>query len=258
MEYSDCCTFLDAQTLFAYKRDTRMADALICCNGQKLTIDTGCLRLIYLVDGQPFNADNLTICVKKGDDEVVWQPGMKNEKNLGGALSTVDNINGPVPLPDGLLACDGWSVVDDTAKPVFTDGWIAQAPLHKRPDVDWYFFGYGFDYKAALTSLAAISGAVPMPRKHVHGSWYCRWFCYTEEDFRQIVEEYRQHDFPLDIMVMDMDWHTKDGTVGFGHAGTLGWTGYTWNTDLLPHHDELLREFREDGIFVTVNDRSPW
>ena len=94
-----------------------------------------------------------------------------------------------------------------------------------------------------------------MPRRHVLGSWYCRWFRYTADDFRQIVKEFGEHDFPLDIMVMDMDWHTQQNArTGYGHASNLGWTGYTWDKTLIPEPAKLLEEFKRDGIFVTLND----
>lgn len=64
-----------------------------------------------------------------------------------------------------------------------------------------------------------------MTRKYVHGSWYCRWWPYTAGDYRELVREYHEHGFPLDIMVFDMDWHRKDAKVGLGHAFTRGWTG---------------------------------
>ena len=63
----------------------------------------------------------------------------------------------------------------------------------------------------------------------------------SSDDYRQIVTEYGQHDFPLDNMVMDMDWH-KDG-----------WTGWSWNRKLLPDAEALLPWFHSQGLHVTLN-----
>ena len=254
MEYAGEGAFLDTPTLFAFQREARMADARFRRDDETLTIDTGGICLRYRDDGKPFSEDNLSASISNGDATIHWQPDLKNERNLGGAIPTVDGMFDGIPLPDGLLARDGWHVIDDSGSPVLLDGWIAQAPLNKRPVQDWYLFGYGADYTAALQALTAISGPAPIPRKHVHGSWYCRWFAYTAQDFRAIADEYRRHDFPLDILVMDMDWHTRDAVTGYGHAGTLGWTGYTWNRTLIPDPELLLGELRDDGIFVTLND----
>jgi len=51
---------------------------------------------------------------------------------------------------------------------------------------------------------------------------------------------------PLDVLVIDMDWHYSDGIRG-------GWTGYTWNEELFPDPAGLLKEFDEQGIQVTMN-----
>lgn len=52
-----------------------------------------------------------------------------------------------------------------------------------------------------------------------------------------------------------MAWHTqKEATTGMGHAGTYGWTGYTWNTKLIKDPARLLADFKRDNIYVALND----
>ncbi|MDR1808947.1 MAG: DUF5110 domain-containing protein, partial [Prevotella sp.] len=63
-----------------------------------------------------------------------------------------------------------------------------------------------------------------------------------------------QHDFPLDIIVFDMGWHTQDAKVGTGHAGNRGWTGYSWNRELIPDPAALIDEFRKDNVYVVLNE----
>jgi hypothetical protein len=107
---------------------------------------------------------------------------------------------------------------------------------------DFYLFGYGDDYKSALKSLMTISGPVPLPRRYTMGVWYSRYWPYSSQEFRQIVKEYADHGFPLDVLVMDMDWHLD------------GWTGYTWNPKLLSDHQQLLDWLHKQGLAVTLND----
>lgn len=92
---------------------------------------------------------------------------------------------------------------NDTGKEVLRDGWVSARDKDHVQDL--YLFVYGNDYKSALRSLRVVSGPAPMPRKYVHGSWYCRWWNYTDDDYRQLVREYKEHDFPLDIMVLIWD-----------------------------------------------------
>ena len=55
-------------------------------------------------------------------------------------------------------------------------------------------------------------------------------------------------------MVMDMEWHTQNSTGGLAWSDNFGWTGYTWNKNLIPDPEKLLTDFKNDGIHVTLND----
>ncbi len=263
LEYAPKNGFVDESTLFANNRSVRMSGAKIVRNGNSITIDTGKMRLVYRPDGQAFNASNLQVTFAQGTQIKSWKPGQENLGYLGGPLPTLDFLSSPVNLPPALLSRDGWAIVDDSGRPVRPHNWIAPRPgggppsvdvTPKNTDLDWYLFAYGNDYRAALQSLATISGRVPMPRKEVLGSWYCRWHPYTSDEFRQLVRGYGDHDFPLDIMVMDMDWHTQNATFSHVYSDNPGWTGYTWNRQLLPDAEKLIAEFRKEGVFVTLND----
>jgi alpha-glucosidase (family GH31 glycosyl hydrolase) len=42
------------------------------------------------------------------------------------------------------------------------------------------------------------------------GVWWSRWYDLNNYDTRKVVADYESRDFPLDVFVIDMDWHTKD------------------------------------------------
>ncbi len=252
IEHASTGQFVDAPTMLAASRSGKDMDVSTSQTGGVFQLKTPRLYLEYSGDGDRPDEHNLKIQVTDSDTE--WRPEMANTENLGGPLQTLDGCSEAWPLNAGLLSRNGWFFLDDSRTHILTDDWIAERPL-EHSYTDWYFFGYGKDYRAALRALATLSGDVPLPRKHIFGSWYCRWWPYTSDDYRKIVQEYRENDFPLDIMVMDMDWHRKDGTTGFGwcNRGAMGWTGWSWNRDLLPDVEDLLKEFEEDNIFVTLN-----
>lgn len=253
MEYAIDAKFLNDSTLFAVNRtvgDVNVRTERI--KGEKYAFSTKIMRIEFENDGMPFGQCNLRVKFNMDGKEKSWCLSDTQSHNLLGALVTLDAVDGPVPREEGLLSRDGWYLINDTGKDVYKNGWLQ---LRDRNHVqDLYLFVYGTDYKAALRSLAAISGRVPMTRKYVHGSWYCRWWAYTADDYRDIVRGYSEHDFPLDVLVFDMDWHRKDGKVGLGHAFTRGWTGYSWNRKLIPDPAGLIKEFRDQHIYVTLND----
>lgn len=253
MEYAMDAKFLNDSTLFAVDRTVGEVDVKTERKGdRKYVFSTEAMRVEFENDGMPFGQCNLRVKFKMGGKEKGWCLSDTQQRNLHGALVTLDAVGGPVPREEGLLSRDGWYLINDTGKDVYKNGWLQ--PRDRSHVQDLYLFVYGTDYKAALRSLAAVSGRVPMTRKYVHGSWYCRWWAYTADDYRDIVRGYGEHDFPLDVLVFDMDWHRKDGKVGTGHAFTRGWTGYSWNRKLIPDPAGLIKEFRDQHVYVTLND----
>jgi alpha-glucosidase (family GH31 glycosyl hydrolase) len=254
VEYALNDAFVDAPSWFAINRSARDGDAKIAVDNGSVDIDTGIIHLTYHDDGKPFSPQNLNAVIKTGSSTTTWTPGMPSKGNLGGTIRTLDGVRGPVPLGEGVLSRDGWYLLDDSTSPLFSKHWIQSRP--KNGGLDWYLFGYGLDYRAALSSFTAIGGAIPLPRKYTLGVWYSRYWPYSADDFKKIVEEYQAHDFPLDMMVMDMDWHLIDTKVPGVKRAYLNevWTGYTWNKDLIPEPELLLHWMHDQGVHVTLND----
>ena len=235
-EFDPNGTFVDLPSYFAVERDARFHRALVTEEGDTLTIDTGAMTLVYRDDGQAFSATNLTATL--AETGLTFSPANDNPANLGGTTPTLDRWVGAGQLDDGILTRDGWYRLDDSHGHLLEDDWVRE---RESDEQDWYVFGYGSNYKAALRSLTAIGGKVPLPRKHVLGAWYSRYYSYTSEEFEGIADEYDSHDFPLDVMVLDMGWHLD------------GWTGWTWNTDLIPDPAGLLGNLHGRGLNVTLN-----
>lgn len=231
--------FVDQRSLFAVNREARFTQYRLMQTPEQTTIDTGVIQLTYKPDGKPLGDTNLSATIRKGQTPVSWKPGDPNPGNLGGTVTTLDKVNGALDLGQGIISRDGWYLLDDSRNNLLTADWVERRP--SDTGLDWYLFGYGDDYRGALKSLTTIAGPVPMPRKYLLGAWYSRYWPYTSADYRQIIAQYAEHDFPIDNIVMDMDWHTD------------GWTGWTWNRKLLPDYEGLLADFHRQGLFVTLN-----
>jgi Glycosyl hydrolases family 31 len=204
------------------------------------TIDTGALVVTFTDDGRPFHAGNLAIRLT-GAVAAEWVPGQLDPDNLGGARRTVDDRRGDAVLEPGLVSRSGWAVVDDSATAAFNgDGW----PVGRdEPDaLDWYFFGYGHDFAAAVGDYTRFGGRVPLLPRWALGAWWSRYHAYDEAELKELVEGFAQHGLPLDVVVIDIDWHLPDG-----------WTGYTWNRDLFPDPRAMLAWLHARGLRVTLN-----
>jgi alpha-glucosidase len=210
-------------------------------NGQ-LTIQTDSLSLYYKDNGHPFDPTNLSIEFKLEDRRIKWKPGTVNTHNLRGTRRTLDQCADAADLREGLLSRDGWALVNDSGLPVWT---VDQHWIEARPDThiqDWYFFGYGHDYKAALQDYVQFGGPIPLIPRYVLGLWWSRFWAYSADDLAQLVDDFKEHEIPLDVLVVDMDWHTPDG-----------WTGYTWNRELFPDPVAFLAQMHAQNLHVTLN-----
>lgn len=238
LEYAPDGVFENRPTLFAVCRELPIPPFETRREGKRVVLETEALTLCYTEDGARFSENNLRIRLRS-KPPTEWRPGLLNKGNLGGTVCTLDECKGPIDVQDGVLSRDGWFLLDDSLRPVFEKGWVAARP--EAGQQDWYFFGYGRDFARALKDLTTLAGPIPLPPRFVFGSWYSRYWPYRAEEFLAIADEYTRQEFPLDVMVIDMDWHLD------------GWTGYTWNRELIPDPEGLLSALHQRGLKTTLN-----
>ena len=246
-------------------------------SSQLRTIKTDALTLTYDPTGDGhFTADNLSITLTVDGKDVVWHPGDSDPQNLMGTTRTLDTALGSKteePIDQGLVSRAGWALVDDSTRPLFDsadfrflDGeksvwpWVMERPANEKAGAytDWYFFGYGHDYRKALGDFVLVAGRIPLPPRFAFGVWWSRYWAYSDEQFDELARDFRENDTPLDVMVIDMDWHMSDEQLramgAVDQSGQqLGWTGYTWNKVLFPDPDAFLKKLHEDGLKTTMN-----
>ncbi|MFM2089915.1 MAG: hypothetical protein RLZZ127_404 [Planctomycetota bacterium] len=188
----------------------------------------------------PFTADTCEARFPVSGRGGSWRPGQEPVGALGGTTRTLDGTAGDPPVQPGLLSLDGWAVVDDSRSVrLDPDGWVAPAADAGQ---DLYLFLHGHDFAAALQDFTGIAGRAPLPPRAVLGLWWSRYWRYSAADLQGIIGEFRAHGFPLDVLVMDMDWHQAKH-----------WTGYTWNRDLFPDPAGFLGWCHGEGLLTTLN-----
>ena len=228
-----------------------------------LYITTDKLRLQYRKGSfpgtfNPASSENLKITFQMDGRTVTWYPWKKDALNLKGTCRTLDGANGDnkrSEMEDGIISRSGWYVIDDSDAARRGDGsksmllvpneeagidWLAER--EDPAGMDWYFMGYGHDYKKALKDYTLISGKIPMPPMWALGYWYSKYQDYSAQEFREIAKEMRDNDLTCDVMVIDTDWHGQD------------WTGWSWNKKQFPDPAGFLKALHEeDGLNVTLN-----
>jgi alpha-glucosidase (family GH31 glycosyl hydrolase) len=81
-----------------------------------------------------------------------------------------------------------------------------------------------------------------MVPRYASGIWWSRWFDVNNKDVLDIAEAYDSNRIPLDVFVIDMDWHTKDA-----------WGGWTFDSHLFPFPADSMESLGALGLPVTLN-----
>jgi alpha-glucosidase (family GH31 glycosyl hydrolase) len=245
MEYSPTDQFEDHPSQAFWFRQQPVPRFSSKVNNQIVEIDTEFLHLEYLPNPRGFQPSTLTIRIKQTG--TAWRYGMRPRSNLGGTARTLDAVAGQTRLQPGLVSRSGWALVDDSRSLVFDDsGWLARR--EGRDAIDLYFFGYGLACADCMRDFTKVAGPVPMIPRYTLGNWWSRYWAYSQEELKALMEDFRNHEVPLSVCIIDMDWHVTQT----GNAST-GWTGYTWNRELFPDPPGFIHWLHDQGLKTALN-----
>lgn len=263
LEYAPDGKFVDNKSLIAVNRQYPRVEYSLKKRGGWIEITTSKMKMRYKKNSGKFTDQNLVITAAKEMLPFTWKPGTLQTGNLKGTYRTLDGMDGDtqtqtwvadskkgdkLKLEDGLLATDGWTFIDDSNGLLF-DGnqewdWVKERPANDGQD--WYFLAYGHDYKAALKDYTLFAGRMPLPPRYAFGYWWSRYWLYSDKEIRTLIDNFHNYRIPLDVLVVDMDWH-------YTEPGKGGWTGWTWNRDLFPNPAGFLGYLKKNDVKVTLN-----
>ena len=261
IQYSSKKVFEDRATFAVVNRRLPVPAFTTSEEDGYLYIKTEAVTLKYRTGSNPTTLRNrpefLSVTFNMNGHEVMWYPGKDDALNLKGTTRTLDNGRGDSKrgeLENGILSRGGWALIDESAsakrgdgsrtfafEPMEEGGMDWAKPLADESATDWYILCYGHDYKKALGDYVKIAGRIPMPPDYMFGYWYSKYQRYTAQDFMDITMDIENNRIPIDIMIMDMDWH-KDG-----------WTGWSWNTSLIPDPKGLINWMHQHNMKVSLN-----
>lgn len=267
MEWAEDGLFEDRASLAVVNRCLPVPDFKVRRSGDVLTIKTSRLTLTY-EGNECFSEDNLAVTFQLDGKQQKWYPGKEDTGNLLGTSRTLDGCNGfgklnpDDPMEPGIISRDGWTIMDESERHLFEKNdsdwgeWVVCRPEGRR--LDLYLFAYGHDYKDALADFVKIAGRIPLPPKYAFGYWWSRYWKYSDEEFLALGNEFRSREIPIDIMVIDMDWHytypmTREKYPRDEEGQRFGWTGYTWNRDYFPDPEGFLADVHALGLKTSLN-----
>jgi len=271
MEWSEDGKFEDRATLTFVNRKLEVPQFKVRQTRSKVTITTSNVTLTYK-KGAKFSAENLSAEILVAGKKVVWHYGDNDTQNLMGTTRTLDRYYGSQDHPrsnrrrssmeHGILSRAGWTVVDDSERHVFVPveshwkNWVECRPEGDR--LDLYLFAYGHEYTKALKDYTRVAGDIPLPPKYTFGYWWSRYWQYSDNELRDLVETMRSLDIPLDVLIIDMDWHdtwgfTSKNSKKDEYGQSIGWTGYTWKNQLFPSPENFLAWCKKQNLKTSLN-----
>lgn len=248
LEYDPEGIFEDRPTQLAVNRLFPEVEYAVYETEQHLEIMTDTLNLFY--DKGSFTAQSLQIKVRSECCGIycTWNYSEPVTEGLGGTARTLDQADGAIPLEPGIQSrIGGFGVLDDSSSAVIqADGSVC---ARRSGVLDVYFFGYGFAYRECLRDFFHLSGQTPLLPRYAMGNWWSRFHPYTDEEYLKLMNRFQAEEVPLSVAVIDMDWHLRDIDPKYGK----GWTGFTWNRDLIKQPTAFLAALHDKGLKTALN-----
>ena len=104
----------------------------------------------------------------------------------------------------------------------------------ETPDYDLYLLSSGNE-NAVCKEFRTLIGRSYIPPKWAFGLAQSRWGYKTEEDVREVARQYKEHDLPLDMICMDIDYMQD-------------YADFTVNKERFPDLAKLSADLKAQGI----------
>lgn len=248
IEYNPNGIFYDAPSQFAINRNFPKPEIEINQDDKFLEIKSKYFTLSYIKEknfdaGKVVPMANLKIDVNGTDKS--WYYGHAEAKNLKGLYMSDDGDAKKQIFQKGLYSLDGFSSFDDSTTMLYNEqGYLVN---REAPYTDIYIFIYGNDINGAFQDYFKLTGYPPLIPKYALGNWWNRDLPYTDEKILEVVNKFEKNKIPLSVLVLDKEWHIrKIGNKEYE-------TGYTFNKDLIPNPENMLKQLHDKNIRVGLS-----
>jgi alpha-glucosidase (family GH31 glycosyl hydrolase) len=247
LEYSKKGVFDDDAPIIMQPELNEEVEHTAKWEGKFFVLKTEDCELKVLPDGRQLDVGNVyftvfeTFCGKN----VVWQPGIVDKENIGGAMLDLFKFpdgKSKERFSEGLISRSGYFIFRNYYELLWDTktGWVK-----RRSDwefQDWFMFGYGKNYKKAFADFIKLFGRIPLIPKWAFGYWYSKWYKFKDTDILEMIKKFKELSIPIDVFIIDTDWRKH------------GWDGYEWNREFFPDYKKFLHEVKKQNVHIGLND----
>lgn len=248
LEYNPNGIFYDAPSQFALNRNFKKPEMEVKQDDKYLEIKTKYFTLTYVKEknfdaGKVVPMANLKVDVNGSDRS--WYYGHAEAKNLKGLYMSEDGDSKNQIFQNGLYSIDGFASFNDSETMLYNEqGYLVERDT-KYTDI--YLFVYGEDISNAFKDYYELTGYPPLIPKYALGNWWSRDLPYTEEKILEVVNKFEKNEIPLSVFLLDKEWHIRK------IEDKEYETGYTFNKDLIPEPEKLIKELHDKNIRVGLS-----
>jgi alpha-glucosidase (family GH31 glycosyl hydrolase) len=180
-----------------------------------------------------------------GTDKV-WYYGHPEVRNYGTPTSSFDKNKNKIMLKKGLYSQDGYVTIDDSKSMYFEEDGTLKEPLLESVDI--YLFIYNNDFSSCLKDYYSLTGQPSLIPRYALGNWWGRNINYTDKGVKKLIEEFKHHDIPLSILLLNDEWHVNK----FNDKEDIK-SGFTWNSDYYQSPLDMIKYLHANGVRVGLN-----
>ena len=128
-------------------------------------------------------------------------------------------------------------------------------------DGDTYVFLLGDtldQWQSSREDFIALTGPTPVLPDYAFGSWFTRWYHYTEQLAKAEIKRWNEDKLPLDVWALDLDWRNTSGDAEYyyTHPNVSAFPGLPTPTALGPKQQptEWFEYLRNESLRTFLSD----
>ena len=248
LEYSENGMFIDMPSQLAIYRDNEKVNYEVQDNEKYLLIRTKYFQVTYLKN-KPFNGGKVNpianLKVELLNSDKIWYYGHPEVRNYGAPAVSIENAHDKLKLKRGLYSTDGFASIDDSNTYLINQ----KNELVKREgnNIDIYLFMYLNDYLGCLNDYYKLTGYPPLIPRYALGNWWSRSVNYNDNSIKELVDEFKEKEIPLSIVLLDKGWHINQ------YENQVNDSGFTWNNANFVNPPAMINYLHSNGIRLGLN-----
>lgn len=248
-EYNEDGIFEDRPSQFAWDRNFPLVDFQIKEDSKFLQIRTKYFSVEYqkekhFLGSKFFPGSYLRVNLNNTDRS--WYYKHPEVRNYGGSNVSLDDFSGGLKLDNGLYSADGFASFDDSNSMVLNENGIFVP--RDNEGIDIYLFAYRKDFALCLKDYFKLTTDPPMIPRYTLGVWWSKNTNYSENDIKELVENFAEIKIPISVLLLDKPWHIQNT-----YNNKILKTGFTFNGKYIQNPESITTFLHNNNVKVGIN-----